>query len=243
MIQDDTQIDLPLQQVLRDAYAGDTGCPAPEVFLDAAEGRLAQGAVAEIADHVQRCPACAAEARLAREFAEAGPSVSEKDVDYVSARLAAVRPWGRAAVPAQRRMARWRVPLALAASVLVAVALLRVVDLAPELPGAPDTDVMRGSFVDPVAPRGDIQLAPDSLQWMAVLGADYYRVQIRTIDDSVLWEARSAGTSAVIPGEVQDKLNASVTYYWQVGAYNAAGEPLARSTPTDFRILPGPVRP
>ena len=39
-----------------------------------------------------------------------------------------------------------------------------------------------------------------------------------------------------------DKLNASVTYYWQVSAYNAADEPLARSTRTDFRILRRPVR-
>jgi hypothetical protein len=239
---DHGRIDRPLQQAVRDAYASEDGCPAPEVFLDVADGRLPAARLAEIQDHAQACPACAAEYRLAEQFTEAGPDIDPKDLDYVMERLDAVRPWGPTTGTLRRPAQRWRIPLALAASVLFAVVALRMVDFAPELPDVPDTDVMRGAFIDPVAPRGDLAAAPDTVDWLAIESAAYYRVTIRTIDDTVLWSARITDASAAIPDDVKQKLYAAVTYHWQVTAYNAENHPFAQSTPMDFRILPDSVR-
>lgn len=238
MTQDERLIDLPLRDAVRDAYAADGSCPAPDVFLDAVEGRLPESRLAEVATHAQTCPACSAELQLAREFVEAAPDADPEDLEYVTARLDSVRPWGPTPVTAARSLQRWRIPLALAASVMVAVGALRLVDVAPELPTVPDNDIMRGAYVDAVAPQGDITDLPDTLEWLTIESADHYQVTLRTVDDTVLWQAEFHQPPATVPHDIRQKLHQAVTYNWEVTARDAADRPLARSTPMIFRILP-----
>lgn len=239
MTHDERQDDLHLQKIVREAYAADTECPSVEVFHDAAEGRLTEAELTNIRAHAGTCPACATELELAREFAESGPDDSRQDLDYVMTRLDTVRPWASGPITTMRRQARWRTPLALAASVLIAIGAWRFMDFAPSLPDAPDTDVMRGTSVDAVAPLGDVADAPENLEWLSVDFADHYQVSIRAVDDSLLWQAEFGKPPAAIPDDVQITLHPGVTYYWEVTARGDAGELLARSTRTQFRVLPG----
>lgn len=231
--------DHSLRQALSDAYSEETGCPEPSVFVDLLEGRLDDAMTAAVAEHAGHCPACAAERDLARSFVCPRSIADPAGLDHVTARLDATRPWSSDAVRSARLGRRWPIPMALAASVLLALGGLRLLDFAPQLPDTPADDRMRGTVLEAIAPLGDIMSPPEALQWETLDVADHYIVTIRAVDDRVIWQQKFRDSPALIPEKTRAEFNPAVTYYWEVDARNSAEASLARSGSTGFRVLPG----
>lgn len=168
-------------------------CPSPEMLraLVAREG----GESARLAtlDHVMSCRECQREFELLRAMA--------------------------AAAPVERR---WRVPvpLALAASLLIAAAAGVVGVRTLTRPG---DDVMRGGAegVSLIAPSAG---APRLLRWRAVPSAISYRVEVLTYSGTVVSGATTTDTVAAIPDSVS--LSSGARYLWWVRARRADGTEL-----------------
>ncbi len=188
-------------QQLRDIYAHITasragsrtaGCPDPEAILALVRREGAEEARLATLDHVMSCADCRSDLDLLRSIEAAGAETG-----------ASVRP-GR----------RWKGPLALAASVLLAVVVGRYA-----LPGGPASDVVRsadGDRVTLVAPPPEVPAgAPLLFAWHPIAGADRYRLEVMDQGGEVALEAETADTSILLrsaadlpPGE----------YQWWVGA-------------------------
>jgi hypothetical protein len=140
----------------------------------------------------------------------------------------------RAAVQSSRapRASRFRIPLAIAAT--LAIALLGRTLLQNE----PD-DAMRGdenaSAISLLSPPEE--LAPtgaDRFTWTRVAAATSYQPEL--IDDTglVVWTQTTTDTSIALPGSIT--LTPGKTYRWRVVARTETGEVLSASRP--LRILP-----
>ena len=122
----------------------------------------------------------------------------------------------RGTVPWWRRTS---VPVALAATALVAIGLSRFVG-----EDAPPADVMRGSDdgVVTVAPAEEIAAgARPVFVWRAVPGAARYRFELLDVDGNLLHEAVTTDTSVVLPESVT--LDADVEHRWIVRATDQLG--------------------
>jgi hypothetical protein len=245
----------PLDEWLRAAYAG---CPPPEAFLESETAALDPAERRRLDEHADRCPACAAERELAHLF-DAGPEgatgVRPEDVSFVVARLEAASPLSQAApappagrvvpfsVPRSRQSRRspWPARLAAAAVVILAAGLFltRSPLAPPPLPAPPAAGgVVRGGFVEPLAPVGEVAAVPDELSWEPRPGAVSYRVHLRAFDDAPLWETTVAAPPARLPAEVAGHLARAVAYSWSVEALDAKGGRLAGSEPVRFQVRP-----
>lgn len=82
---------MPLDQALRSAYSPEQGCPPPEVWLSREAADLPAEERRRLAEHAERCPACAAERELARRFEAPPDEVARRreDVDTLVDRLEA----------------------------------------------------------------------------------------------------------------------------------------------------------
>jgi hypothetical protein len=248
-----------LEEWLRSAYEG---CPPPEAFLEEETAALDPAARRRLDEHVERCPACAAERELAQLF-DAGPEaagVRPEDVSFVVAQLAAASPLGPQAEPApasgrvipfapapsgrsqlspRSRRSPWPARLAAAAVVILAAGLFLQRQLAPpSLPAPPVAGVLRGGVVEPLAPVGEVASVPVELAWEPRPGAAAYRVRLRTFDDELLWEETVAAPPARLPAAVAGRLTPAVAYFWSVEALDAKGARLAGSEAVRFQVRP-----
>lgn len=248
---------LNLEEWLHEAYAG---CPPAESFLEAEAGALDPEARRRLDEHADGCRACAAERDLARLFdpggeagAEAG-DIRQEDLAFVIGRLEAASPVKTPSRPARQvlpfpvsrsRPSAWITRLAAAAVVILAAGLfLQRFMAAPPLPAPPGSGgVMRGGEVEPLSPLGDVEAAPAELRWEPRPGAASYRVRLRAVDDTVLWEAMVPAPPARLPADVAQNLQPAVSYVWSVEALDAQGARLGGSEPARFRVRPSsPVR-
>jgi hypothetical protein len=251
-----------LAEWLRLAYEDvEAGCPPPEAFLEAEGGALDPQVRRRLDEHAGRCPACAAERDLARLF-DAGPAAGDvlpEDVAFVVSRLQAASPArtqaGPAAAPARdaqrtlpfparRRPPAWTNWARLAAAalvILVAGLFLQRFFAAPPLPEPPSSGgVVRGGEVEALAPVGEVAAVPSELRWEPRTGAASYRLRLRAVDDTVLWEGTAAAPPARLPAEVAGRLQRAVVYLWSVEAIGQAGARLGASEPVRFRVKPAP---
>jgi hypothetical protein len=248
----------PLDEWLRAAYAG---CPPPEAYLEAETAALDPAERRRLDEHADRCPACAAERDLARLF-DAGPEgakgVRPADLSFVVDRLEASSPLSPSAPappagrvvpfapaasrrPGQSRRSPWTARLAAAAVVILAAGLFltRSPLAPPPLPAPPAAGgVVRGGFVEPLAPVGEVASVPVELSWEPRPGAVTYRVHLRAFDDAPLWETTVAAPPARLPAEVAGHLTRAVAYSWSVEALDAKGARLAGSEPVRFQVRP-----
>jgi hypothetical protein len=152
-------------------------------------------------DHVMACPRCLPEFELLRSIEQADAAAGSH-------------------APA-RRNRRWYAPVALAASILLAVVVvLRV---------TPPTDVTRGSAesVALLAPGMSVESdQPLSFAWRAVPGATGYRMEVLAPDGSVVASAET--TDTMVAPDASRQLPAG-TYNWWVRATLPGGE-LVRSS-------------
>lgn len=236
---------MPLSDSLRSAWSAGTGCPTPEDWLRLETGELAPGERRRLEEHAERCPACASERELARLFA-AGPAegaVPQEDMDYVVAKLEAMklsetRP--PLAFPARRPALAWAVRLAALVVLALGVALFFRSGQAPPLPDRGPGEVYRGSEVRPIGPIGEFRETPREFHWEKVEEAHSYRVILRAVDETVLWDATVASSTLRLPDDVARGLHPAVLYTWSVEALDERGARLAVSEPVRFQIRPAP---
>lgn len=183
-----------------------SACPESEAILALVRREGPEETRLATLDHVMSCADCRSEFDLVRSIELAGAETG-----------AAARP-GR----------RWIAPLALAASVLLAVVVGRYA-----LPAAPETDVVRSGEKDRLTllapPPEAITGSPILFAWQPIAGAARYRLEVMNARGEVVLEAETADTAIVLrsaadlePGE----------YQWWVGA----------TAPADARSALRPLR-
>jgi hypothetical protein len=202
-------------QQLRAIYSGimtsrqgsrQSACPDPEAILALVRREGSEETRLATLDHVMSCADCRSEFDLVRSIELAGAEAG-----------AIARP-GR----------RWMAPLALAASVLLAVVIGRYA-----VPGAPERDVVRSGEKDRLTllapPTEAATGSPILFAWHPIEGAGRYRLEVMNAGGEMVLEAETADTAIVLqsaadlePGE----------YQWWVGA----------TAPADVRSALRPLR-
>jgi hypothetical protein len=183
-----------------------SACPEPEAILALVRREGPEETRLATLDHVMSCTACRPEFDLVRSIELAGADAG-----------AVARP-GR----------RWMAPLALAASVLLAVVIGRHV-----LVRTPEGDVVRSGGKDRLTllapPTEATTGSPILFAWHPIEGAGRYRLEVMSAGGEVVLEAETADTAIVLrsaadlaPGE----------YQWWVGA----------TAPADARSALRPLR-
>jgi hypothetical protein len=183
-----------------------SSCPEPEAILALIRREGPEEARLATLDHVMSCADCRSEFDLVRSIELAGGEAG-----------AAARP-GR----------RWMAPLALAASVLLAIMIGRYA-----LPGTPERDVVRSGEKDRLTllapPAEATSGSPILFAWHPIEGARRYRLEVMNTGGEVVLEAETVDTAIVLqsaadlaPGE----------YQWWVGA----------TAPADARSALRPLR-
>jgi hypothetical protein len=167
-------------------------CPEPEAILALIRLEGPEETRLATLDHVMTCADCRSEFDLVRSIELAGAEAG-----------AAARP-GR----------RWMAPLALAASVLLAVVIGRYV-----LPRAPERDVVRSGAEERLtllAPPPDATTgSPLLFAWHPIAGAGRYRLEVMNAAGEVVLEAETADTAIVLQSAAD---LAAGEYQWWVGA-------------------------
>lgn len=232
---------MSLSDSLRSAW---DGCPPPEDWLRLETGEATPEERRRLEEHAARCPACASEREMARLFAEAPERGQDEDVEYVVAKLEALNLPAQPiplAFPSRRRPALvWAARLAAVLVLALGVALLFRAGQAPPLPDPGAGEVVRGGQVRPIGPSGEISVLPGEFRWEGVEGARSYRVTLRAVDDTVLWQETVTAPTARLPEDVASGLHPAVLYRWSVEALDERGARLAASEPVSFRVRPGP---
>lgn len=247
----------PLAEWLQAAYADDSGCPAPEAYLEAVEGILPADKMAELSAHADHCPACNAERQLADQFlaGEDSAAPAPEDVAYVVSRLEARfgNPAQQPAATADRRSGVLRFPgrfrvqdwqfrnwAQLAAALILVVGLGSVYRSlgpgAPVLPSSGPGEVIRGTSIDVLAPVGEVAGLPDQLRWRPVAGAVAYQVNLTTVAGTTLLDESVTLPEVLLLPTVQSQMRPNSVYYWQVQAIGVDGSLLAWSGRMEFRF-------
>jgi hypothetical protein len=174
------------------ARRGPSACPTLEAILALVRREGSEESRLVTLDHVMGCADCRSEFDLLRSIELAGAEA------------------GGTARPGRR----WLAPVALAASVLLAVVIGRSV-----LPGTPERDVVRSGENDrltllappPQAATG----APLLFAWHPIPGASRYRLEVMDTAGEVVLEAESADTAVLLRGAADLEPG---HYQWWVGA-------------------------
>jgi hypothetical protein len=165
----------PILSASRSAHGPE--CPSPEALLAATRGEGPEPERLRVLDHALRCPACRPELALLHSV-----SSPKRDLRLVPVRASA-----------------WRrfVPLAAAASVVLAVGLVTV-DRWRQRAGE---DAVRGgvagaSGIALIAPASEhaMSAGPVTFVWHPVAGAIQYALEVDDVDGTVLFTAQGADT-------------------------------------------------
>ena len=193
-------------QQLREIYSGimtsrarrSTPCPAPEAILTLVRREGDEDARLATLDHVMTCAECRGEMDLLRSIETAGAELTGAEA-------------AKAARPARRS---WLIPATLAASVVLALALGRLM-----LPGVPEDEVVRSGSdggVTLLAPPPELPAgSPVEFAWHPIPGATRYRLEVLTGGGEVALEAETADTTMTLQSAAT---LAPGDYQWWVGA-------------------------
>jgi hypothetical protein len=236
-----------LSESLRAAMSPDGDCPSPEEYLRLEAGEASPEERRRLEEHAARCQACAAERELARLF-HAGPGagpeeegVPQEDLDFVVSRLEKLR-LHETPRPLEFRprvkpaVFRWAGSLAAVLALAIGLSLFLRGQQAPPLPEPGRGEVRRGAEIQALQPAGEFPEVPREFRWAAAEGAASYRVTLRAVDETVLWQESVTQPSARLPEEIARGLHPAVQYAWTVEALNARGERLAASEPVRFIV-------
>ena len=182
---------------LRDLYSqglnrpsSSAECPSPEALLALARREGPEAVRLATLDHVMACPQCLQEFELLRSIEQAGGGARS--------RASARRNW------------HWYAPVALAASILLAVVVVRRV--------TPPGDVTRGAADSVVLLAPGVSVAsgqPLIFAWRPVPRATGYRLEVLAADGSVVTAAETADTMVTL--DTTQQLPPG-TYNWWVRA-------------------------
>jgi CheY-like chemotaxis protein len=141
-----------------------------------------------------------------------------------------------AALPPRKRS--WPLVAGLVALLLAIVAGLLWRSVPPPLPGnGPGARTLhRGSTIEVVAPVGVVPERLSELRWRPVARAVSYRVEIRRVDDALLWEGTSPQPQLVLPSEAKQAIVPHVVYFWRVLAFDGDDRLVGTSGRVRFAI-------
>jgi hypothetical protein len=225
---------------LRERGGGGTGAPAvcdvePEALLALARGELGEDERLVLLDRVMASEACRQEFALVhaavvadRELSGAAAATAASrdeaggratDAGVLPLRTASSAEPAAARPPRPRRWWGSGVPVALAATLLLAVGLTRWGGRAVE-------PVMRSALDGVVlaTPPDGAQTEPSpAFAWHPVAGAQRYEFELLDADAAPVYQTTTADTSVALPAAVT--LRPGVTYRWLVRALDDAGQP------------------
>ena len=181
-------------------------CPAPDVMLALVRGEGDERERLATLDHVMACSECSREFELLRA------------IDRASAESASGGVPAATRVTPMPRSGSWRryAPLALAASIIVAVGVIL-------LDRDVERDVLRGDVtsVALVGPQGEAQAGlPIDFTWRRIADALRYELEVLDATGNVAYSATTADTTAMAPGA---SLKAG-DYRWWVRASTGTGD-------------------
>ena len=195
--------------------------------------------------HIARCTRCEAELALWEECRDATPSPDEgAAVQWIAAEIARRRV-GPAPAPRWGRIwQHWREalrPRTMAAVAATCVVLLSGAYLLrdPEPPMGLETiggDVYRSATLDVVGPIGDVTASPGTLHWTSGSGAARYEVEVRVVDQTLLWRGSARDPLVNLPASISARFAPGKTILWQVKALGDDGTVLADSGTRQFRV-------
>ena len=198
------------EEALREAYqraldarraSGREPCVAPEAMLSLLRREGTEEQRLEVLDHVMGCGACRSEFELLRSMEQAGAGTE------------------RAGPAVLRIPARFAVPLALAAS------LILVITIGQRLRSPEGTDVDRGTVdgVTLLGPPSEIAAGTSpTFAWKPVPGAQSYELEVLDEKGAVVWGARTSQTSVTLSDP--RLLTPGDSYRWWVRATTAPGD-------------------
>jgi hypothetical protein len=209
-------------EALREAYqraldarraSGRETCVAPEAMLALLRREGAEEQRLAALDHVMSCGACRPEFELLRAMEQAGAGTTE-----------------RAGSAVRRVLPRFAVPLALAASLILVVAV------GQRLRSPEGADVERGPVdgITLLGPPSEIaEWTSPTFAWKPVPGAQSYELEVLDEKGALVWGAKTSGTSVtmsdpvlIVPGK---------SYRWWVRTTTTSGN--QRASPVrSFRI-------
>lgn len=122
---------------------------------------------------------------------------------------------------------------------LAVVGVLRFFDHGPPpLPPPPSATNLRSAVIEGLQPAGPVDTLPSVLEWQDVPNSRSYRIEVRSVDDAVLWSGQSESPVMQMPAELAAGLQPAVTYIWTVEALDASGARLAWSPAIPFQVRP-----
>jgi hypothetical protein len=225
------------------AAAATPECLSLEVLEQMTEGAPAN---TKAAAHLANCAHCQTELSMLKSFESSQPSANEgAAVAWIAAQLQRQQVSSSAKQPTARAsfwQSFFRLPYLAGAATLVIVASLGVSlyhsahsGYPPKINDAGSIGVYRGGL-HLLAPIGDLDKAPQTLQWEAYPGATSYTVELTDVAKTVLASATSTQTTFAVTPQMKTEMHSGKPLFWKVTALNASGKAIADSTGGHFKI-------
>lgn len=184
--------------------------------------------------HLEGCVRCQAELALYRELEreESSPE-EERAARWIAGELERrFRPSRNVVVPFRPK----RFALAAAAALLILIGAGTWMQMRePSIDSPIGAPVYRGARLDVITPTGELAHAPNEFRWTTVSNATRYHVQIREVDDTIVWSGDTAETHIAVPPAVTAQFAPGKTLLWEVRAFRG-NELLASSETQTVRV-------
>jgi hypothetical protein len=213
----------------------------------------------EAARHLESCAYCRTELQLLRAF-EAGATDDSDKLREVTRRLQNMRlpaaPMATAATrrPAEVRRRRWDFsfafrPLAMGSAAAAGLLLVAATFMALHQAGRPilmagnvnGPGVFRSLSFAVLSPVGDLPMQPSEVRWESVAQATSYQVRLLEVDQTEAWKAQTSQNLIELPPAIRARIVPSKTLFFEVTAFDSAGNKVGETGLARFRLLPKPA--
>lgn len=209
-------------------------------LVTAIEGKCGSEEQASAERHLAACPHCEAELALFREFES--PEIRPEERADVEAIVTHLRRNSPVPITAPWWKSLWNfkilAPASIAVAGLLAIAVFVPRPHEPQLGSFTSDDTLRSQRLEALSPIGNVKAVPEVLRWSPVKGARSYRVRLFEVDNTLLWEAEVQTVSVRIPDPISKQAIPLKKLYWQVTAFEQAGNALADSGTQSFTLQP-----
>ena len=205
------------------------------------------------ADHLRKCPRCLTELAMLKSFESTRPAPDEgAAVAWIAAHLERNMPGAtRQGVAKAPAASSWRsffrIPYVIATTAVAMIVIFSVSLYISEHSQEPQLsarverpEIVRSGMVHPLAPSGDLDKVPNTLNWEAYPGAKSYSVELLEVDGNRLWSGKSEENSLQLQPAVKAMMHPQKTLRWRVTAMDEAGKVMAKSSEVSFRVTGPP---
>ncbi len=223
---------------ISEAFGPGADCPSIEDLVLNIEGLRGLDTRRSAESHVAQCAYCETELAMYREFVSPEPRPDERPhVEAIVHRLRQNSPVERVAWWQRLLSVRILAPASLA---LAAVALFMFVSvpqrssLPPQVSTVDDT--LRSGSVSLISPVGQLHQVPVFFEWQPLKNAAHYKIAVREVDDTPVWQGESSVPKMPFPAEVRNQITPLKTLKWNVIALDDKGVEISTSTTQTFRL-------